>query len=129
MPMLHSASLLLALAACPALSFLPNYTIRSFRTINSPILDAPLGSDFERQLADGPMKTGVDGLTDANLYNVGLNKAAELWTVRTQVEKTAYREQGVPFLASKEKDFFVDDEQFIVGREGGLGMEVSARAI
>ena len=75
------------------------------------------------------MKTGVDGLTDANLYNVGLNKAAELWTVRTQVEKTAYREQGVPFLASKEKDFFVDDEQFIVGREGGLGMEVSARAI
>mmetsp|Transcript_14216 Transcript_14216/g.29034 ORF Transcript_14216/g.29034 Transcript_14216/m.29034 type:complete len:329 (+) Transcript_14216:148-1134(+) len=89
-------------------------------SFTSPVLRAELaGADFDR-----PAKASADGVVDANTYNVNLEKAAELWTAQTQVEKSAIRAPGVPFLASKSKDYFVDDVSFLVSRDGGLGLEL-----
>jgi len=59
-----------------------------------------------------------------NAYNVDLDKAASLWTASIQADNTGGRAPGVPFLDSKSKNYFVDDESFLVSREGGLGMEL-----
>ena len=92
----------------------------SLTTFTSPLRAELAGADFDR-----PVKaSGADGIVDANTYNVNLEKAAELWTAQAQVEKSAIRAPGVPFLASKSKDYFVDDESFLVTRAGGLGLEL-----
>lgn len=70
------------------------------------------------------MKVADAGVVDANVYNVNLEKAAATLTASVQVEKSAVRAPGVPFLDSKSKDYFVDDETFLVSRDGGLGLEL-----
>lgn len=62
---------------------------------------------------------------DPNVYNVDLEKAAELWTVSVQQERRFDRLPGVPFMNSKSKDYYVDDLDAVeISREGGLGLEL-----
>uniref|UniRef100_A0A7S1ZCW4 PDZ domain-containing protein n=1 Tax=Trieres chinensis TaxID=1514140 RepID=A0A7S1ZCW4_TRICV len=84
-----------------------------------PLLAAPAESDFERP------RTVVDNkVVDANVYNVALEDAVELWTASVSAERSADREANVPYLDSKSKDHFVDDVEVTVPRDGGLGMEL-----
>jgi len=80
---------------------------------------APSDADFDRAVA--PNNNMV---VDANRYNIGIEEAAKLWTVSTQVEKSAIREAGVPFMDTKSKNHFVDDLKLTLSRKGGLGMEL-----
>mmetsp|Transcript_1111 Transcript_1111/g.1559 ORF Transcript_1111/g.1559 Transcript_1111/m.1559 type:complete len:331 (-) Transcript_1111:187-1179(-) len=82
-------------------------------------LAAPADSDFERPVATS------DRMVNADVYNIPLEKAGELWTASVQESNSATREAGMPFLDSKSKDYFVDDiENVRVSREGGMGMEL-----
>lgn len=84
------------------------------------LASAPSDSDFEIPLAANDNKC-----VNPNVYNVDLDKAAELWTASVQESNNADRKAGVPYLNSKSKDYFVDDIASIkVSREGGLGMEL-----
>ena len=65
-----------------------------------------------------------DSVVDANVYNVDAETAADLWTVSVSAERKLDREAGVPFLDSKSKDYFVDDVQVQVSRNGGMGIEL-----
>jgi len=61
---------------------------------------------------------------DANKFNVGLNKAAGLLTVTVSASDSVDRPAGTPYLDSKDSDYFVDDLEFDVSRDGGLGLEL-----
>mmetsp|Transcript_5296 Transcript_5296/g.9053 ORF Transcript_5296/g.9053 Transcript_5296/m.9053 type:complete len:332 (+) Transcript_5296:101-1096(+) len=93
----------------------------SFSTTNPPTRVSPLSalaaesSDFEQPR----------GAVDANVYNIPLEEAAELWTASIQESNNADRKAGVPYIDSKSKDYFVDDIVSVeVSRNGGLGIEL-----
>ena len=91
--------------------------------LQKPLAAAPADSDFEK----APQVVN-DAAIDPNVYNVGLEKAAELWTVSVVPENRLGRVAGIPFLEpSNTKDYFVDDVSVRVSRTangGGLGLEL-----
>jgi hypothetical protein len=109
--------LLVALLVAIAASFSP--IGRTTRWPSRALRAAPSSSDFEQPIAatDG-------GVVDPNTYNVPLEKAADLWTVSVQSQRSVDREVGVPYLASKSKGYFVDDVRLVISRAGGMGMEL-----
>jgi len=86
---------------------------------SSPLFKAPAESDFE-----APRVVSDNGAVDANVYNIPLDDAAEIWTATVSAEPSIDREANVPYLDSKSKDHFVDDVVLAVSRDGGLGMEL-----
>eukprot|EP00584_Thalassiosira_punctigera_P009818 CAMPEP_0172532926 /NCGR_PEP_ID=MMETSP1067-20121228/5796_1 /TAXON_ID=265564 ORGANISM="Thalassiosira punctigera, Strain Tpunct2005C2" /NCGR_SAMPLE_ID=MMETSP1067 /ASSEMBLY_ACC=CAM_ASM_000444 /LENGTH=327 /DNA_ID=CAMNT_0013317489 /DNA_START=106 /DNA_END=1089 /DNA_ORIENTATION=+ len=84
----------------------------------------PCGNSRGSSSSIAAAATGSD-VVDANLYNVPLERAVELWTASVQESNNADRMAGVPYLDSKSKDYFVDDIPSVeVSRAGGLGMEL-----
>lgn len=63
-------------------------------------------------------------IVDANVYNVPAEKAAELWTATVNAEPRGGRPAGMPYLDTKSKDFFVDDLEVTISRDGGMGMNL-----
>ena len=61
---------------------------------------------------------------DPNVYNVDLETATDLWTASVSPTNSNMREAGIPFLDSKSKDYYVDDVEVVVSREGGMGMDL-----
>ena len=101
------------------------------RLITTTVVSAaPADSDFEKSLpvVDYNDGGGGGGAVDPNVYNVGLEQAAELWTVSVVPENRLGRVAGIPFLEpSNTKDYFVDDVSVRVSRKsngGGLGLEL-----
>jgi len=81
---------------------------------------APSDSDFAK-----PRATADNQTVNANVYNIKLDQAAQLWTASVQESNNADRLAGVPFLDSKSKDYFVDDVPSLrVSRSGGMGIEL-----
>ena len=78
------------------------------------------------QLFEGGRIDKVDSTNkpNPNNYNVDYETASKHWTVSVQSDNNAIRAAGVPFMDSSSKDYFVDDETFVVARSGGLGMEL-----
>jgi hypothetical protein len=107
---------ILALLIVSGSSFSPISRVSSSPT---RLLAAPVDSDFEKATP-----VANDGVVDPNVYNVNAETAADLWTVSVSPEKNADREAGIPFLDSKSKDYFVDDEQVVISRDGGMGLEL-----
>jgi ferredoxin len=89
----------------------------------SPSLgSAPADSDFEKPVPVA--NPGANSAVDPNVYNVDVDKAADLWTVSVSADNRMDRKAGVPFLDSKSKNYFVDDLQVVVSRDGGMGIEL-----
>jgi hypothetical protein len=65
-----------------------------------------------------------DGMVDANKYNIELEEAVDLWTASVKADPSPDREPGVPYLDSKSKNYYVDDLQVTVSRNGGMGMQL-----
>mmetsp|Transcript_24569 Transcript_24569/g.23610 ORF Transcript_24569/g.23610 Transcript_24569/m.23610 type:complete len:333 (-) Transcript_24569:427-1425(-) len=81
---------------------------------------APSESDFEI-----PRAVKDKQAVDPNIYNIPLEKAAELWTASVQESNNLDRIAGVPYMDSKSKDYYVDDILSVeVSRNGGLGLEL-----
>mmetsp|Transcript_13609 Transcript_13609/g.20070 ORF Transcript_13609/g.20070 Transcript_13609/m.20070 type:complete len:316 (+) Transcript_13609:100-1047(+) len=72
-----------------------------------------------------PLALFSESLTvDANVYNVPTEKAAELWTATVNAEPRGGRPAGMPYLDTKSKDYFVDDLEVAISRDGGMGMNL-----
>jgi len=61
---------------------------------------------------------------DPNVYNVPIEKGAEMWTATVNAEPRNGRDVGVPYLDTKSRNHFVDDVKVIVFRDGGMGMNL-----
>jgi len=70
--------------------------------------------------------TGNGGIfEDPNIYNIGVDKAAELWIASVKADGSQNREAGMPYLDCKSKEtYFVDDESLVISRDGGMGMNL-----
>ena len=109
----------------PSASLPAILSTRHQQPLHHPLAAAPVDSDFEK----APQVVSNDAAAiDPNVYNVGLQKAAELWTVSVVAENRLGRVAGIPFLEpSNTKDYFVDDVSVRVSRTangGGLGLEL-----
>lgn len=98
-----------------------SFTVNPSKIISfSALASAPAESDFEKSRVVKDRQA-----VDANIYNILLEEAAELWTASVQESNNVDRKAGVPYLDSKSKDHFVDDIVSVeVSRNGGLGMEL-----
>lgn len=99
-----------------------NWRIVSGRHLTSSLGAAPADSDFEKPIA--VQNPDANSAIDPNVYNVDVEKAADLWTVSVSADDRIDREAGIPFLDSKSKDYYVDDIRVVVNRDGGMGMEL-----
>jgi hypothetical protein len=61
---------------------------------------------------------------DPDTYNIDLDSAAKLWKASVSPDNTNMRDAGVPYLDVTSKDYFVDDIDVVVSRNGGMGMEL-----
>jgi hypothetical protein len=61
---------------------------------------------------------------DPDKYNIDLDSAAKLWKASVSPDNTNMRDAGIPYLDVTSKDYFVDDVDVIVSRNGGMGMEL-----
>ena len=61
---------------------------------------------------------------DPNTYNVDLVTATKLMTASVQQENSKVRDAGIPFIDVTSKDYFVDDVDVTVSRDGGMGIEL-----
>lgn len=114
----HLLALATEVASFGTPSFGPSVSLRLGSSSLPPLFSARAEADFEQP------RTVKDRTVDANVYNIPVEKAAELWTVSVQEQDNADRRAGVPFLDTRSKDFFVDDLTVEVSRDGGLGMEL-----
>lgn len=86
-------------------------------------LSAPVDSDFAKAVP--AVGENMAEVVDPNVYNVPVEQAAELWTVSVSAENFLERKANIPYLdTTNSKDYFVDDVQVIVSRQGGLGLEL-----
>lgn len=63
-------------------------------------------------------------VVDPNTYNIDLDSAAKLWKASVAPGNTNMRDAGIPYLDVTSKNYFVDDIDVVVSRDGGLGMEL-----
>lgn len=62
-------------------------------------------------------ESSLTAVVDPNTYNVKLETAADLWTVKVSAQNSIDRPAGIPYLDSKSKDYFVDDIQVVLERD------------
>jgi len=99
---------------------LPAALRQTSRSSSSIFQAAKAESDFEV-----PRSVSDQQTVDANVYNIPLEEAADLWTASVQESNNADRKAGVPYMDTKSKDHFVDDILSLeVSRNGGLGLEL-----
>jgi hypothetical protein len=61
---------------------------------------------------------------DPDTYNIDLDSAAKLWKASVSPDNTNMRDAGIPYLDVNNKNYFVDDIDVVVSRNGGMGMEL-----
>ena len=98
----------------------PLQLVSSSTSASTRLFSAKAESDFAKPRVVKDKQT-----VDANVYNIPLEEAADLWTASIQESNNADRKAGVPYLDTKSKDYFVDDIPSVqVSRSGGLGLEL-----
>lgn len=106
-----------------------SFTFSAFSNNNLRLLasskSTEVGNDLERPpiTSKNNNNNGISEI-DPNVYNVPVETAAELWTVSVSEKNFLERQAGIPFLDTKDKDYYVDDLSFIVSRKGGMGLEL-----
>jgi hypothetical protein len=95
-----------------------------FRSVDAFSLVGSSPKPQYARAAQSCLFSSVDGTVDPNTYNVDLDTAVNLMTASVQQDNSKMRPAGIPFIDATSKDYFVDDVDIVVSRDGGMGMEL-----